>query len=188
MFAYCENNPVNKTDLLGCDSFYINLGGIACLFTGISGALQYVFDTQEKNETQLSYSGMPFDTELTTFGFINSGIGFNYAWIWDCDTIEDYNKSGDTAYFGGAFGSSSVDLLISDDKIVGIQIGRSIGFSLELHTGTSRNKTILGPSINKRPTYEKLDFQFKRKLMRPSSVKFYSAYLDDLKSNQQYMH
>ena len=102
MFAYCENNPVCKTDISGKATVSIFADLNATFLIGADIGFGLSFDTHGNVAIQWYYSH-PLDDETSSIGLVDIGASAQLQ-ITECETVDDLNGISSSSGFSAGSG------------------------------------------------------------------------------------
>ena len=148
MFAYCNNNPVNKTDPLGLWTISISGAMSGTLGLGISVSFGFAFDGQGNIDWQYSYA-VPGVDETMMLGLIGAGAGIAIQYT-KAKTVKNLYgpatyvgaSAGPGWYIGGdmvSFSDASAHEMTTD----GFQFVAGIGFGIDVHVIESYTRSVI---------------------------------------------
>ena len=117
MFAYCQNNPVNREDPRGTWTVGVNIGANLTLFVGASINVGIYFDGHGNIDIQWNYA-CPGINGSKYVGLIDAGASMAFQYT-DRDTVYDlYGPGWSIGVSGGELGYLGFDMLsFADDPL-----------------------------------------------------------------------
>ncbi len=145
LFAYCENDPVNKKDDGGNRTLGLSFGMNGNFVIGLLWSIGLFIDDKHHSDLQYSYV-WPTDYDTFSLGFVDLGTGISFQYT-NLDTIDDL--CGEITYVGTSLGAGpylGVDAIFAKKRgdmtasLVGYQLTLGSGIGFDVHC--NRMKTI----------------------------------------------
>ena len=151
MFAYCENDPVNKMDINGKATVSIFVDLNATLFFGVDIGIGLSFDDSGNIAIQWFYS-QPFDDETTSVGLADIGASLQLQYT-ECATVNELNGvSSSSGFSAGSVGYFGIDYVSNKrttetvknpkDTKGGVKLYCGIGAGVDIHEQQTKTQTI----------------------------------------------
>ena len=151
MFAYCENDPVNRSDINGKATISIFADLNATLLLGVDIGIGLSFDDSGNIAIQWFYS-QPFDDETTSVGLADIGASLQLQFT-ECATVNELNgvssssglSAGGVKYFGIDYVSNkrtTETIRNPKDAKGGVKLYCGIGVGIDIHEQQTKTQTI----------------------------------------------
>ena len=168
MFAYCENDPVNRSDINGKATISIFADLNATLLLGVDIGIGLSFDDSGNIAIQWFYS-QPFDDETTSVGLADIGASLQLQFT-ECATVNELNgvsssglSAGGVKYFGIDYVSNkrtTETIRNPKDAKGGVKLYCGIGVGIDIHEQQTKTQTIKITSLKQ--LWEKVKLFFVR--------------------------